>query len=165
MWPDWVIYWTLGNFLKSLATINFPKSPTFLGNFYKGVKIYNFSSEIIFRQLLLTFGNFFWSHCWRTTELILLFSSQDEETKWWRLVSYAYLGSDRAVQGRLYRDPLAVDQHYSGNVPCILVEQQFNTVRGRGCGWCGGRGGCRCEASSGKILVGFTKMAANAETV
>ena len=28
--PDWAIYWTMGNFLKSLATINLHKSPTFL---------------------------------------------------------------------------------------------------------------------------------------
>ena len=47
-----VIYWTLGNFSKPLATINLPKFPTFLGNFCKGVKILNFSSEIIFGQLL-----------------------------------------------------------------------------------------------------------------
>ena len=46
------IYWTLGNFLKALATINLPKSPTFLGNFCKGVKIYHFYNEIIFGQLL-----------------------------------------------------------------------------------------------------------------
>ena len=52
VWPDLVIYWTLGNFLKHLATINLPKSPTFLGNFCKNVKIFNFSSEIIFGQLL-----------------------------------------------------------------------------------------------------------------
>ena len=51
-WPDWAIYWTLGNFLKPLATINWSKSPTFLGNFCKGAKIYHFSSEIILRQLL-----------------------------------------------------------------------------------------------------------------
>ena len=38
---------TLGNFLKPLATINLPKSLTFLGNICKGVKIYHFSSEII----------------------------------------------------------------------------------------------------------------------
>ena len=37
--PDWAIYWTLGNFLKPLATINLSKSPTFLSNFCKGVKI------------------------------------------------------------------------------------------------------------------------------
>ena len=43
---------TLGKFLKPLATIKLPKSLTFLGNFGKGVKIYHFSSEIIFRQLL-----------------------------------------------------------------------------------------------------------------
>ena len=29
VWPDWAIYWTLGNFLKPLATINLPKFPTF----------------------------------------------------------------------------------------------------------------------------------------
>ena len=62
VWPDWAIYWTLRNFLMPLATIILPKSPTFLGNFSIGVKIYHFSSEINFRQLLYTFGQFFWSH-------------------------------------------------------------------------------------------------------
>ena len=62
MWPDWAIFWTLGNFLKPLATINLPKSPTFLCNFCKGVEIFEFSSEIIFRQLLQTFGDFFSGH-------------------------------------------------------------------------------------------------------
>ena len=31
------IYWNLGHFLKPAATINLPKSPTFLGNVCKGV--------------------------------------------------------------------------------------------------------------------------------
>ena len=35
------------------------KSPTFLGNFCKGVKIYHFSSEIIFGQLLWHLAIFF----------------------------------------------------------------------------------------------------------
>ena len=35
VWPDWAIYWTYGKFLKPLATINLPKSPTFLGIFVK----------------------------------------------------------------------------------------------------------------------------------
>ena len=39
-------------FLKTLATINLPKSLTFLGNFCKDVKINHFSSEICFGQLL-----------------------------------------------------------------------------------------------------------------
>ena len=47
VWPDWAIYWILGNFLKSLVTIKLPKSSTFLGNFCNGVKMYHFSSEII----------------------------------------------------------------------------------------------------------------------
>ena len=51
VWPDWAIYYPLGNFLKPLATINLPKFPTFLGNYCKDVKIYHFSSGIIFVQL------------------------------------------------------------------------------------------------------------------
>ena len=52
VWPDWAIFSTLGKFFKPLATINLPKTLTFLGNFCKGIKIYHFSSEIIFEQLL-----------------------------------------------------------------------------------------------------------------
>ena len=59
VWPDWAIFCTLGYFLTPLATINLPKSTTFLAIFCKGVKIYNFSFEIIFGQLLWTFFNFF----------------------------------------------------------------------------------------------------------
>ena len=60
---------TLGNFLKPLAAINLPKSPTFSGNFCTGVKIDHFSSEIIFRQLLYTFGDFFSGHTGQNTSL------------------------------------------------------------------------------------------------
>ena len=41
-----------GQFFKAFATIILSKSPTFLGNFCKGVKKIHFTSEIIFRQLL-----------------------------------------------------------------------------------------------------------------
>ena len=41
-----------GQLLKPLAAINLPKSPTFLGKFCKVVKIFHFSPEIIFGQLL-----------------------------------------------------------------------------------------------------------------
>ena len=51
-----------GNFLKPLAIINFPKSPTLLGNFCKGVKIYCFSSEIISGNFCRHLAIFFWSH-------------------------------------------------------------------------------------------------------
>ena len=64
VWPDRAIYWTLSNFSMLLATSSLPKSPTFLGNFCKGVKIFHFSSDKSF------FGNFYrhlatyyWSHC------------------------------------------------------------------------------------------------------
>ena len=52
-----------GQLLKLLATINLPKSPTFLGNLCKGIKIYHFSCEIIFGQLVKIFGGIFSSHC------------------------------------------------------------------------------------------------------
>ena len=52
-----------GHLFKALATINLPKYPTDLGNFFKGVKIYHVSSEIIFRQLLQTFGDIFLVTC------------------------------------------------------------------------------------------------------
>ena len=42
---DLLDFWQL---LKPLATINLPKYLTFLGNFCNCVKIYHFSSEIIF---------------------------------------------------------------------------------------------------------------------
>ena len=48
-----------GPLLKPLVTINLPKSSSFLGNFRKGVTTYHCSSEIIFGQLLQTFGDFF----------------------------------------------------------------------------------------------------------
>ena len=62
VWPDWAIYWTLGYFLKPLATINLPKSPTFLGNFCKGVKIYHFSSWNHFGATLIDIWRFFSGH-------------------------------------------------------------------------------------------------------
>ena len=33
VWPDLAIFWTVGNFLKPLATINLPKSPNILREF------------------------------------------------------------------------------------------------------------------------------------
>ena len=42
----------IGQLFKAFGNNKLPKSPTFLGIFCKGVKIYNFSSEIIFGQLL-----------------------------------------------------------------------------------------------------------------
>ena len=48
-----------GQLLKPLATINLPKSSTFLDNFCEGVIIYHFSNEITLRHILQTFGDFF----------------------------------------------------------------------------------------------------------
>ena len=57
MWPDWAIYWTLDNFLNTLATINLPKSPTFLGNFCKCVKLCKFKANIYPINLQVTSKN------------------------------------------------------------------------------------------------------------
>ena len=48
----------MGNFSKFVARIILPKLPTFICNFCKGIKIFHFSIEIIFGQLLKTFGDF-----------------------------------------------------------------------------------------------------------
>ena len=58
VWPGWAIYWTLGNFSKPVATLTLLKCPLFFVNLCKGFKSFNFSSEIIFGQLLDTFGLF-----------------------------------------------------------------------------------------------------------
>ena len=60
VWPDLVIFWTLGNFLKSLATINLPNSPTFLGKFCKGVK--NFLVKSFLGNFYRHLAILFWSH-------------------------------------------------------------------------------------------------------
>ena len=65
MWPDWAIFCTLGNHSKQGANIILPKLPTLLGNFCKGVKTIHFSIEIIFGQLLYTFGDFYLVTCFQ----------------------------------------------------------------------------------------------------
>ena len=63
MWPDWAIYFTLGNFLKPVAAIFSAKSPIFLGSFGKGV--FNLSF-FYWYHLLGNFyrhlATFYWSH-------------------------------------------------------------------------------------------------------
>ena len=81
VWPDWAIYWTLRNFLKTLILINLPKSSPFLGNFCKGVKIYHFSSEINFGQLLQTFCDFF---------LVTLIGAQFSSVLLYQKIEYKY---------------------------------------------------------------------------
>ena len=67
VWPDLAIYWTMGNFQMLLATINLPKSPTFLGIFRKGDKIYHFLEKSFLGIFYRHLATFFWSHCpWRT---------------------------------------------------------------------------------------------------
>ena len=85
LWPDLVIYWTLGNFLKPLATTNLFKSLTFLGYYCKGVKIYHFFTEIIL-------GNFY--------RHLAIFSGHTvcEMSGWW-LVSFTFLCWPIIIQG------------------------------------------------------------------
>ena len=62
VWPDWAVYWTLGIFTKPLATINLPKSPTFLGNFCEIVKIFKFFQWIHFWATFIDIGWLFTGH-------------------------------------------------------------------------------------------------------
>ena len=54
--------WTFGHFLKSLATINLPKSPTFLGNYCKGVKSIIFLVKSHLGNFYRNLAIFFWLH-------------------------------------------------------------------------------------------------------
>ena len=67
----------MGNFSEPLATNYFAQIALILDNFCKGVKIFHFSSEIIFWQLLLTFGDFL---------LVTLFPSPAGSTSQFQLV-------------------------------------------------------------------------------
>ena len=86
VWPDWAIYWTLGNFLKPLATINLPKSPKFSGNFCKRVKIliFHFSIEIIFWATFIYIWRFFSGHTARRRRLVVLTWLFEWEKRWRR---------------------------------------------------------------------------------
>ena len=84
VWPDWAIFLISGNHSKLVATIILPKWPTLLGNFCKGFKNFHFSCEIIFGQLLKTFGDF---------HLVTLIGSIETDQHWfiewgreWRLL-------------------------------------------------------------------------------
>ena len=67
--PDWAIYCSLGNHSKPLATMNLPKSPKFIGNFCKGVKIIHFSCEIILGNFYKHLAIFISSH-WTSVKSI-----------------------------------------------------------------------------------------------
>ena len=63
VWPDWAIYWTLGNFSKPVATISLPKSPT--GNFVKVSKSLIFLEKSFLGNFYRQLAIFYWSHwCW-----------------------------------------------------------------------------------------------------
>ena len=51
-----------GQLFKDVATISLPKSPTFLGNFCNGAKIFNFFSLIIEGNFYRHLATFYWSH-------------------------------------------------------------------------------------------------------
>ena len=58
VWPDWAIYILWATFQSPWQQLFCPNRQHILGNFYKGVKIFHFTREILFGQLLWTFGNF-----------------------------------------------------------------------------------------------------------
>ena len=113
VWPDLAIYWTLGNFLKPLAIINLPKSPTVLGNFCVGAKIFNFSSEILFGQLLWTFGDFS-----LVTLLVVHTLSNPSMSKHFSWVEKMQAKSVRL--GKLQKEPILV--HVFKNWPLFKAE-------------------------------------------
>ena len=56
----------IGRFITLWGTFQLfcPNCQTILGHFCKFVKIFHFTSKILFGRLLWTFGDFLLSHCW-----------------------------------------------------------------------------------------------------
>ena len=102
----------LGNllhFLEPVATIILPKLPTFSGKFCKSVKIFHFSRDIIFGQLLLTFGDFLL--------VTLLLSIQSESLVKWIIL---FIGSFSTFhRNNLYINAMTSLQYY------IVIKIQF----------------------------------------
>ena len=67
VWPDRVIFWTLGNFSKPVAKISLPKSPTFLTNSCKVSKFLFFLVKSFLGNFYRHLATFHWSHCSRCT--------------------------------------------------------------------------------------------------
>ena len=64
-----------------MATTILSKSPTFLGNFCKGIKIFPFSSEIIFGQLLFHIRRLFTGHTGHNLAVYIFRVSRDESAE------------------------------------------------------------------------------------
>ena len=80
VWPDWVIYCTLGSFLKPVATIIMLKLPTFFGNFCQDVEILHFLVKSFWGNFYGYLATFYWSH-WPTVIIplkVLAFSVSPE---------------------------------------------------------------------------------------
>ena len=96
------------SFQKPEAIIILPKPPIFLFNFSKGVKIYHFSSEIIFGQPLLRhLAIFFWSH-WSSHAMRAKTLPRSWSSRWRRTISknplFVMAGLGRLVRvGKLLR--------------------------------------------------------------
>ena len=115
-----------GLLLKPLATIKLPKSPTFLGNFCKGVKFYHFSTEIIFRQLLQTIIDFFWSHWAQRKLLTFLFGSRfsPHEARIVEPVQHL-IGWLKILDG--YQEVLVILE-YGGSIPLMPGTKYFSII-------------------------------------
>ena len=75
VWPDWPLYWTLGNFLKPLAAINLTKIWHILRQFLKVSKYIIFLVKSFLGNFCRHLAIFFWSHWWRAMIV--------DPTFWW----------------------------------------------------------------------------------
>ena len=72
VWPDWAIYYTLGNFSKLVAPLFCSNRPDFWEIFVKAVKMFHFQKWNHFGQHIDIWRLFYWS-CWSLSPFLLSF--------------------------------------------------------------------------------------------
>ena len=121
VWPDCAIYWTLGNFVKPLATINLPKSP----NYCKGVNHFHFSSEIILGNFYRHLAIFFWSH-WshRTIEIKCQVWNDSEEI--WEMVTLKKWKNEQSLFRAMILEKIEI---FKNHFQCIVMFILYGLIR------------------------------------
>ena len=118
MWPDWAIYFTLGNFSKPVATIILAKLPTFLAIFVKVLK--SFLVKSFWANFIDIWRYFFWSHC-RLFQYDFVFTFSPQHISW----VFGKLAVLKIMEVLFYRETKKIWYH---NCHCSFFSHKNNVT-------------------------------------